>query len=203
MKNINAGSPWSRDRHCAGHHRSAARRVLKGQELIYNQKVKSTYDSYRQYTDAMYGYQTATKHFPGMMPTRPLTASSCRRAIRPSSAARRRLYQRQATSSASMRPITRIQKVCQANYHLRLAGSHRQAPSPRPTHSAVSSPLNDRPSSRIHRALRGVLVQVDQRRGLDLCATTGAPRPDRCAAAATSPPAIPRIRTPSPPTGPA
>ena len=31
--------------------------VLKGQELIYNQKVKSTYDAYRQYTAAMYGYQ--------------------------------------------------------------------------------------------------------------------------------------------------
>src|SRR5260221_2943621 len=39
--------------------------VLKGQELIYNQKVKSTYDSYRQYTAAMYGYQDRYKALPG------------------------------------------------------------------------------------------------------------------------------------------
>ncbi|MEA3105829.1 MAG: hypothetical protein QOI88_434 [Gammaproteobacteria bacterium] len=39
--------------------------VLKGQELIYNQKVKSTYDNYRQYTAAMYGYQDRYKALPG------------------------------------------------------------------------------------------------------------------------------------------
>ena len=39
--------------------------VLKGQELIYNQKVKSTYDNYRQYTAAMYGYQDRFKALPG------------------------------------------------------------------------------------------------------------------------------------------
>ena len=39
--------------------------VLKGQELIYNQKVKSTYDAYRQYTAAMYGYQDRFKAIPG------------------------------------------------------------------------------------------------------------------------------------------
>jgi prepilin-type N-terminal cleavage/methylation domain-containing protein len=39
--------------------------VLKGQELIYNQKVKSTYDMYRQYTAAMYGYQDRYKALPG------------------------------------------------------------------------------------------------------------------------------------------
>src|SRR5579864_1407432 len=39
--------------------------VLKGQELIYNQKVKSTYDLYRQYTAAMYGYQDRYKALPG------------------------------------------------------------------------------------------------------------------------------------------
>ena len=39
--------------------------VLKGQELIYNQKVKSTYDSYRQYTAAMYGYQDRYRAIPG------------------------------------------------------------------------------------------------------------------------------------------
>ncbi len=39
--------------------------VLKGQELIYNQKVKSTYDAYRQYTAAMYGYQDRYKALPG------------------------------------------------------------------------------------------------------------------------------------------
>src|SRR3984893_12588789 len=39
--------------------------VLKGQELIYNQKVKSTYDSYRQYTAAMYGYQDRYRALPG------------------------------------------------------------------------------------------------------------------------------------------
>src|SRR6266853_16072 len=39
--------------------------VLKGQELIYNQKVKSTYDYYRQYTAAMYGYQDRYKALPG------------------------------------------------------------------------------------------------------------------------------------------
>ncbi len=39
--------------------------VLKGQELIYNQKVKSTYDAYRQYTAAMYGYQDRYRAIPG------------------------------------------------------------------------------------------------------------------------------------------
>ncbi len=39
--------------------------VLKGQELIYNQKVKSTYDNYRQFTAAMYGYQDRYKALPG------------------------------------------------------------------------------------------------------------------------------------------
>jgi prepilin-type N-terminal cleavage/methylation domain-containing protein len=39
--------------------------VLKGQELIYNQKVKSTYDSFRQYTAAMYGYQDRFRALPG------------------------------------------------------------------------------------------------------------------------------------------
>src|SRR6202049_3841141 len=39
--------------------------VLKGQELIYNQKVKSTYDAYRQYTAAMYGYQDRFRAIPG------------------------------------------------------------------------------------------------------------------------------------------
>src|ERR1700737_621716 len=39
--------------------------VLKGQELIYNQKIKSTYDNYRQYTAAMYGYQDRYKAIPG------------------------------------------------------------------------------------------------------------------------------------------
>jgi prepilin-type N-terminal cleavage/methylation domain-containing protein len=39
--------------------------VLKGQELIYNQKVKSSYDMYRQYTAAMYGYQDRYKALPG------------------------------------------------------------------------------------------------------------------------------------------
>jgi prepilin-type N-terminal cleavage/methylation domain-containing protein len=39
--------------------------VLKGQELIYNQKVKSTYDAYRQYTAAMYGYQDRFRALPG------------------------------------------------------------------------------------------------------------------------------------------
>ena len=39
--------------------------VLKGEELIYNQKVKSTYDNYRQFTAAMYGYQDRYKALPG------------------------------------------------------------------------------------------------------------------------------------------
>ena len=39
--------------------------VLKGQELIYNQKVKSTYDNYRNYTAAMYGYQDRYRALPG------------------------------------------------------------------------------------------------------------------------------------------
>src|SRR6266852_3579916 len=39
--------------------------VLKGQELIYNQKIKSTYDNYRSYTAAMYGYQDRYRALPG------------------------------------------------------------------------------------------------------------------------------------------
>jgi prepilin-type N-terminal cleavage/methylation domain-containing protein len=39
--------------------------VLKGQELIYNQKIKSTYDNYRNYTAAMYGYQDRFRALPG------------------------------------------------------------------------------------------------------------------------------------------
>jgi prepilin-type N-terminal cleavage/methylation domain-containing protein len=95
--------------------------VLKGQELIYNQKVKSTYDAYRQYTAAMYGYQDRFKAIPGddaNATTRgfivgggpPITAGNGNGSIAGMG--------NQCTTAV---PGTATE-VCQANYQLRLAG---------------------------------------------------------------------------------
>jgi len=95
--------------------------VLKGQELIYNQKVKSTYDAYRQYTAAMYGYQDRFKAIPGddaNATTRgfivgggpAITAGNGNGSIAGMG--------NQCTTAV---PGTATE-VCQANYQLRLAG---------------------------------------------------------------------------------
>jgi len=94
--------------------------VLKGQELIYNQKVKSTYDAYRQYTAAMYGYQDRFKAIPGddaNATTRGFIVAVGDPAIADgggngSIAGGNNLC---ATAASAV-------EVCQANYHLRLAG---------------------------------------------------------------------------------
>src|ERR1017187_367667 len=94
--------------------------VLKGQELIYNQKIKSTYDSYRQYTAAMYGYQDRYRALPGddiNVLTRgfvaiagvPILAGSGDGVIN-------------AAAGTTCNVAGGVGEVCQANYHLRLAG---------------------------------------------------------------------------------
>ena len=42
--------------------------VLKGQELIFNSKVKATYNLSREASAAMYGYQDRYKQLPGDLP---------------------------------------------------------------------------------------------------------------------------------------
>ena len=96
--------------------------VLKGQELIYNQKVKSTYDSYRQYTAAMYGYQDRYRALPGddaNATTRGFIVQPGDPAIVDGSG--NGLISGGGTfcNNAASGPGT---EVCQANYHLRLAG---------------------------------------------------------------------------------
>src|ERR1700680_4960961 len=56
--------------------------VLKGQELIYNQRVKSTYDAYRQYNAAMYGYQDRYQAMSGDVAS-PTTRSFIYTAVNP------------------------------------------------------------------------------------------------------------------------
>jgi prepilin-type N-terminal cleavage/methylation domain-containing protein len=95
--------------------------VLKGQELIYNQKVKSTYDAYRQYTAAMYGYQDRFKAIPGddaNAATRGfITAGGPAIASGSGNGIIAGMGNQCATPVA-----TPGIEVCQANYHLRLAG---------------------------------------------------------------------------------
>ncbi len=96
--------------------------VLKGQELIYNQKVKSTYDAYRQYTAAMYGYQDRYKALPGddaNATTRGFQVAAGDPAI--SNGTGNGIIAGAGTTCATalIGPAT---EVCQATYHLRLAG---------------------------------------------------------------------------------
>ena len=95
--------------------------VLKGQELIYNQKVKSTYDAYRQYTAAMYGYQDRFKAIPGDDANAAnrgfVTAGGPAIANGSGNGIIAGMGNQCATAVA-----TPGIEVCQANYHLRLAG---------------------------------------------------------------------------------
>lgn len=94
--------------------------VLKGQELIYNQKVKSTYDNYRQFTAAMYGYQDRYKALPGDDPqatTRGFIVPAGDPAIvNGNGDGYINGGGNQCLTAAS------AGEVCQAAYHLRLAG---------------------------------------------------------------------------------
>jgi prepilin-type N-terminal cleavage/methylation domain-containing protein len=96
--------------------------VLKGQELIYNQKVKSTYDAYRQYTAAMYGYQDRFKAIPGddaNATTRGFIVSAGDPVIVNGNG--NGSIAGAGNQCATAAATTGIE-VCQANYHLRLAG---------------------------------------------------------------------------------
>jgi prepilin-type N-terminal cleavage/methylation domain-containing protein len=94
--------------------------VLKGQELIYNQKIKSTYDNYRQYTAAMYGYQDRYRAIPGddaSVLTRGFVAQGGVAIVAGSGNG--------VIAGAGQGCIALAGagvEVCQANYHLRLAG---------------------------------------------------------------------------------
>jgi prepilin-type N-terminal cleavage/methylation domain-containing protein len=95
--------------------------VLKGQELIYNQKVKSTYDSYRQYTAAMYGYQDRYRAIPGddaNALTRGFIVGAGPAVVDGSGDGK--------IAGAGLTCLTALlnpgSEVCQANYQLRLAG---------------------------------------------------------------------------------
>lgn len=96
--------------------------VLKGQELIYNQKVKSTYDAYRQYTAAMYGYQDRYKALPGddaNATTRGFQVAAGDPAIANGNGNGIIAGAGTTCATAAIGPAT---EVCQATYHLRLAG---------------------------------------------------------------------------------
>ena len=96
--------------------------VLKGQELIYNQKVKSTYDSYRQYTAAMYGYQDRYKALPGddaNATTHGFVVQAGDPAIVNGNGDGYINGGAILCVNAADNPNS---EVCQANYHLRLAG---------------------------------------------------------------------------------
>jgi prepilin-type N-terminal cleavage/methylation domain-containing protein len=94
--------------------------VLKGQELIYNQKVKSTYDYYRQYTAAMYGYQDRYKAIPGDDPlaaTRGFIRPAGDPVITPGDG------NGIIANGGSLCVLANATlEVCQATYHLRLSG---------------------------------------------------------------------------------
>jgi len=94
--------------------------VLKGQELIYNQKVKSTYDYYRQYTAAMYGYQDRYKAIPGDDPQallRGFIVPAGDPVITPGGG------DGIIGGGGSLCPLAAAAlEVCQATYHLRLSG---------------------------------------------------------------------------------
>jgi prepilin-type N-terminal cleavage/methylation domain-containing protein len=95
--------------------------VLKGQELIYNQKVKSTYDNYRQYTAAMYGYQDRYKALPGddaNATTRGFIIAAGDPAIVAGNGDGYITGGGQQCLPAGSQAF----EVCQANYHLRLSG---------------------------------------------------------------------------------
>ncbi|HEY2676388.1 MAG TPA: prepilin-type N-terminal cleavage/methylation domain-containing protein [Steroidobacteraceae bacterium] len=96
--------------------------VLKGQELIYNQKVKSTYDSYRQYTAAMYGYQDRFRALPGddaNATKHGFVVAAGDPAIVDGSGDGFIGGGNIQCVNAGDNPNT---EVCQANYHMRLAG---------------------------------------------------------------------------------
>jgi prepilin-type N-terminal cleavage/methylation domain-containing protein len=96
--------------------------VLKGQELIYNQRVKSTYDAYRQYTAAMYGYQDRYRAIPGddaSATTRGFIVAAGNPAI--TSGDGNGIVAGYLLACTVATPST-ASETCQANYHLRLAG---------------------------------------------------------------------------------
>jgi prepilin-type N-terminal cleavage/methylation domain-containing protein len=95
--------------------------VLKGQELIYNQKVKSTYDNYRQMTAAMYGYQDRYKALPGDDPaatTRGFIAQPGVVIVNGNGDG----YIVGGNNQCLTAALAPGSEVCQANYHLRLSG---------------------------------------------------------------------------------
>jgi prepilin-type N-terminal cleavage/methylation domain-containing protein len=108
--------------------------VLKGQELIYNQKIKATYALYRQYTAAMYGYQDRYQALPGD------DGSATSRGFMPAATdpaivngnANGWIDGGGTCTSASDGPTA---EVCQANYHMRLAGFLTGDGTVSPTHS--------------------------------------------------------------------
>jgi prepilin-type N-terminal cleavage/methylation domain-containing protein len=98
--------------------------VLKGQELIYNQKVKSTYDNYRQYTAAMYGYQDRYKALPGddvNALTRGFVVQAGDPAITPGDG-NGYISSGGAGGNQCLLAAGAPLEVCQATYQLRLAG---------------------------------------------------------------------------------
>jgi prepilin-type N-terminal cleavage/methylation domain-containing protein len=95
--------------------------VLKGQELIYNQKVKSTYDNYRQFTAAMYGYQDRYKALPGDDP-QALTRGFIVQAGDPAIVDGNGNGYIDGGGSQCLVAGNSGLEVCQASYHLRLSG---------------------------------------------------------------------------------
>jgi prepilin-type N-terminal cleavage/methylation domain-containing protein len=95
--------------------------VLKGQELIYNQKVKSTYDAYRQYTAAMYGYQDRFRAIPGDDANANTRGFIIGAGPAITNGGGNGSIAGMGNVCTTAIPGT-VTEVCQANYHLRLAG---------------------------------------------------------------------------------
>jgi prepilin-type N-terminal cleavage/methylation domain-containing protein len=94
--------------------------VLKGQELIYNQKVKSTYDNYRNYTAAMYGYQDRYRALPGDDAGAATRGWVLGGQPAPLNGNGNGIVTGAGTTCAL--GAAQVGEVCQANYHLRLSG---------------------------------------------------------------------------------
>ena len=90
--------------------------VLKGQELIFNSKVKATYNLSREVSAAMYGYQDRYKQLPGDDP------QAGARFPTAAPAARNGSGDGQIAWGGDCRTGGANLENCQALYHMRLAG---------------------------------------------------------------------------------
>ena len=111
--------------------------VLKGQELIFNTRIKSTYSMSREFTAALTGYQDRYKSLPGD------DGAATTRFPAASPAASNGNSDGLISVTASWQCPTGVtaDEHCQANYHLRLSGFLSGAGSEAPK-TAFSTPAH-------------------------------------------------------------